>query len=316
MHRFAPAAGGPMDLAQLHVFLTVARERSFSRAAEKLYRTQPAVSIVIRKLEESLGQPVFVRGARHAKLTDAGELLRDYAERMLNLRDEIRKGIEELKGLRRGQLSLGVNESSIHALLPALARLRRLHPGVHLAVHRTFSRDIPREVLNYRLDLGAVSFVPQEEQLSAVEIFRDELTFVVNPRHRLTRRRSVGISELGRENFIAHIVESPFRWRVIQLFQKHRVPLNMPVELPTIESIKRFVQMGMGVAIVPRMCVRWEVERGTLVEVRIRQLKMPRHLYLISRRGSRLSHAALALIRLLRSGDAARSKAEVPPAHA
>jgi DNA-binding transcriptional LysR family regulator len=294
-----------MDLAQLHVFLTVARERSFSRAAEKLYRTQPAVSIVIRKLEESVGQPLFVRGARQAKLTDAGELLRDYAERLLNLRDEIQKGMEDLTGLRRGHLSLGVNESSIHALLPTLARFRQLHPDVHIAVHRTFSRDIPREVLNYRLDLGVVSYVPPDEKLSAVRIFRDELTFVVPPRHPLARRRWVDISGLGREIFVAHIVESPYRWRVIQLFQKHRVPLNMPVELPTIESIKRFVQMGMGVAIVPRMCVRWEVERGTLVEVKIRQLKMPRHLFLISRRGARLSHAAVALVRLLRSGRGA-----------
>ena len=294
-----------MDLAQLLTFLTVARERSFSRAAETLYRTQPAVSIAIRKLEDELGQPLFVRSARLAKLTDAGELLRDYAERMLNLRSEIHKGIQDLKALRRGQVSLGVNESSIHALLPALARLRRIHPDVHIAVQRTFSREIPREVLNYRLDFGAVSFVPQEAKLAATEIFRDELTFVVYPQHPLARRRTVDIAELGGETFIAHIVESPFRRRVIQLFQKHRTPLNMRVELPTIESIKRFVQMGMGVAIVPRMCVRWEVARGDLVELRIRQLKLPRHLYLIARRGARFSHAAAALVRLLRSGSAA-----------
>lgn len=294
-----------MDLAQLQVFLTVARERSFSRAAEKLFRTQPAVSIVIRKLEESVGQPLFARGAHDAKLTDAGELLREYAERMLNLRDEIRKGMEDLKGLRRGQLSLGVNESSIHALLPALARLRRHHPGVHIKVHRIFSRDIPREVLNYRLDYGVISYAPQDQNLSAAEIFRDELAFVVPPRHRLARRRSVSITELGEETFVAHIVESPFRWRVIQLFEKHKVPLNMRVELPTIESIKRFVQMGMGVAIVPRMCVRWEVEQGTLVELRIRQLKIPRYLFLIFRRGSRHSHVGNELVQLLRAGRAA-----------
>jgi len=289
-----------MDFAQLHVFLTVARERSFSRAAEKLYRTQPAVSIAIRKLEETIGQPLFLRGARHAKLTDAGELLSEYAERLLNLRDEIGKGMEDLSGLRRGRLSLGVNESSIHALLPALARYRRLYPEVDIAVHRTFSRDIPREVLNYRLDLGVVSYMPQEAQLSAAEIFRDELAFVVYPRHRLARRRSVDLAELGRESFIAHIVESPYRRRVIQLFERHQVPLQMRVELPTIESIKRFVQMEMGVAIVPRMCVRWEVDDGALVELKIRQLKLPRHLYLLSRRGTRLSHAAAALVRLLR----------------
>ena len=288
-----------MDLSQLHVFLTVAKEQSFSRAAEKLYRTQPAVSIVIRKLEESVGQPLLVRGARQVKLTDAGELLRDYAERLLNLRDEIQKGMEDLKSLGRGELTLGVNESSIHALLPALARYRKLYPGVKLIMHRTLSRDIPQEVLNYRLDLGTVSYVPQDPKLAAVEILRDELTFVVPPKHPLARRRSVNIKELGEETFIAHNVESPYRSRVIQLFEKHRTTLRRDIEMPTIESIKRFVQMGMGVAIVPRMCVQWEVERKLLAEVRIRQLKMPRSLYVVSRRGARLSHAAAGLMRLL-----------------
>jgi DNA-binding transcriptional LysR family regulator len=290
-----------MDLAELTVFLTVAREGSFSRAAERLYRTQPAVSLTIRKLEESLGQPLFVRGARPVRLTDAGTLLREYAERLLNLRDEVKKGLLELEGLKRGELSLGVNESSIHALLPALAKFREAHSGIQVRLHRMFSRDIPHEVVNYRLDLGAVSFVPRDAQLQATEILKDELTFVVPPKHPLAKRREVEIAELGKEAFIAHIVESPFRRRVIELFLRHKTTLNMPMEMPTIESIKRFVQMGMGVAIVPRMCVAWEVEHGWLKEIKIKELNIPRHLYIISRRGARLPHAAAEFLRLLKS---------------
>ncbi len=289
-----------MDLAELQTFLAVAREGSFSRAAEKLYRTQPAVSLAIRKLEDSIGQRLFIRGARPVRLTDAGQLLSEYAERLLNLRDEVKKGLADLEGLRRGELSLGVNESSIHALLPALARFRKEHRGIQIRVHRVFSRNIPNEVLNYRLDLGAVSFIPREPQLQAAEILRDELTLVVPPNHALAKRRTVDVSDLGKEIFIAHIVESPFRRRVIELFARHRTPLNMHVELPTIESIKRFVQMGMGVAIVPRMCVQWEVARGQFAEVKVRQLNLPRHLYLISRRGAKLPHAAAELVRLLK----------------
>jgi len=289
-----------MDLGELQVFLTVAKEGSFSRAAERLYRTQPAVSLAIRKLEDSLGQPLFVRGARPVRMTDAGTLLREYAERLLNLRDEVKKSLLELEGLKRGELSLGVNESSIHALLPALAQYRELHPGVQVRLHRMFSRDIPHEVVNYRLDLGAVSFVPRDAQLLATEILKDELTLVVPPKHVLAKKKEVEIEELGKENFIAHIVESPFRRKVIELFAKHHTPLNMPIEMPTIESIKRFVQMGMGVAIVPRMCVNWEVERGLLKELKLRQLNMPRHLYIISRRGARLPHAATEFMRILK----------------
>jgi DNA-binding transcriptional LysR family regulator len=193
-----------------------------------------------------------------------------------------------------------VNESSIHALLPALAKFREKHPGVQVRVHRMFSRDIPHEVLNYRLDLGAVSFVPRDAQLQATEILKDELTLVVPSKHNLAKKREVDVAELGEENFIAHIVESPFRRRVIELFARNRTALNMPIEMPTIESIKRFVQMGMGVAIVPRMCVQWEIEHGWMKEVKVRQLNIPRHLYLVSRRGARLPHAAAELLRILR----------------
>src|SRR5713101_4695750 len=210
----------------------VAKEGSFSRAGERLYRTQPAVSLAIRKLEDSLGQPLFIRGARPVRLTDAGTLLKDYAERLINLRDEVKKGLSELEGLKRGELSLGVNESSIHALLRALAKFRERHPGVQLRVHRMFSRDIPHEVLNYRLDLGAISFVPREPQLQATEILKDELILVVPPKHPLAKKEEVDVAELGRENFIAHIVESPFRRRVIELFARNRTALNMPIEMP------------------------------------------------------------------------------------
>src|ERR1700675_4671899 len=164
-----------MDLGELQVFLMVAKEGSFSRAAERLYRTQPAVSLTIRKLEDGLGQPLFVRGARPVRLPHAGTLLQDYAERLINLRDEVKKGLSELEGLTRGELSLGVNESSIHALLSALGTFRKLLPGIQVRVHRMLSRDIPHEVLNYRLDVGAISFVPRDPQLQATEIRKDEL---------------------------------------------------------------------------------------------------------------------------------------------
>jgi DNA-binding transcriptional LysR family regulator len=166
-----------------------------------------------------------------------------------------------------------------------------------------FSRDIPHEVLNYRLDVGAISFIPRDTQLQAMEILKDELTLVVPLKHALAKRREVDVEDLAKEIFIGHIVESPFRRRVIELFARNRTVLNMPIEMPTIESIKRFVQMGMGVAIVPRMCVRWEIEHGWMKEVRVRQLSLPRHVYLVSRRGARLPHAAAELIRILREAQ-------------
>jgi DNA-binding transcriptional LysR family regulator len=298
----------PMDLASLQVFQAVAQEQSFSRAAEKLYRTQPAVSISIRKLEEWVGQPLFVRGSGARTLTDAGVLLLEYAERMLNLREEIRKGVRELRQLERGQVEVGVNESSIHALLPALERYRKLHPGVRILVHRVYSRDVPREVLNYHLDLGVISYLPEERELAAVEFFRDWLALVVWRGHRLSKHRDTGrktppevdITELGEETFVAHIVESPYRQRVIQMFAKHHVRLDMHIELPTIESIKRFVEMKKGVAIIPRMCAEHEISRGDLCELRLKQMRVERRLYLVYRRDRPLSAAARELVAVIR----------------
>lgn len=289
-----------MDLASLQVFQAVVRERSFSRAAEKLYRTQPAISISIGKLEEWVGQPLFVRGSRAGTLTDAGLLLLEYANRMLNLREEILKGMRELRGLKRGQISLGVNESSIHALLPALARYRRLHPGIHIRVHRVFSREVPREVLNHHLDVGVISYLPEEQELAAVEFYRDSLTVVVWPSHRLAKRGEVNIADLGEETFVGHIVESPYRQRVVQMFARHHVPLKMDIEMPTIESIKLFVEMKKGIAIVPRMCVEPEIERGLLRELHLRQMRIHRRLYLVYRQDRPLTAAAQALVEILR----------------
>lgn len=296
-----------MDLAALQVFKMVAQERSYSRAAEKLYRTQPAVSIAMRKLEDWVGQPLFVQGSGARALTDAGTLLLEYAERMLNLREEISKGMKELQGLERGQVSIGVNESSIHALLPALDLYRRLHPGIQIRVHRVFSRDVPREVLSHRLDLGVISYLPEERELAAVEFYRDALALIVWPGHRLAKRKEVDIKSLGEETFVAHIVGSPYRQRVIQMFARHRVPLRMDIELPTIESIKRFVEMKRGVAIVPRMCVEEEIGRGDLKELRLRQMRILRRVYLVYRQDRPLAPAAQALVEILRS-KAARPK--------
>ncbi|HXW55778.1 MAG TPA: LysR family transcriptional regulator [Candidatus Cybelea sp.] len=310
-----------MDLAALQVFQTVAREQSFSRAAQRLYRTQPAVSISIRKLEGWVGQPLFVRGSGARTLTDAGVLLLEYADRMLNMREEIRKSIQELNELERGQVEIGVNESSIHALLPVLDRYRKLHPGVRLRVHRVFSRDVPREVLNHHLDLGVISYLPEERQLSATEFFRDSLVLIVWPGHPLARQAGAGgkqtgsrratveevdIAELASETFVAHIVESPYRQRVIQMFAKHHVPLNMHIELPTIESIKRVVQMEKGIAIIPRMCAEREIARGDLIELRLKQMRVARRLYLVYRHDRPLSTAARELVSVLR-GRAAKA---------
>src|SRR5215469_16856504 len=290
--------GGPLDLSQLEVFLAVARERKFSRAADKLFRTQSAVSQTIRKLEEELGEALFDRSSREGVLTDAGKVLYEYAEKLINLRGEASESLSELRELQKGKLMIAANEFTVLYLLPVLAEFRRLHPMIQITVERALGSHIPDDVLRYAVEFGVLSYEPQEPNLHSVVVYLDELVFVVPPRHPLASARQVSIQQLGAESFVAHIVSSPYREKVIQLFKSHKTPLHMDLELPTLQAIKQFVAMGNGVALIPEISVETELARGELVRIPVRELQLKRKLRLIYRKGANLSHAARAFLKV------------------
>ncbi len=298
-----------MELNQLETFLAVAEERSFSRAAVRLHRTQPAVSQVIRKLEASVGETLFDRAARDGSLTAAGVLLRDYALRLLALRREAGSALDELKSLGRGRLQLAANEYTCMYLLPAIDVFRREFPHVNVTVHRMLASRIPEELNLRTFEIGVVSFRPDPAQFRTIAVYGDSLAFIVSPGHPLAKAARVSINDLGQENFIAHNVTSPLRRRVIEAFQRYRTPLNMGIELPTIEAIKRFVAMGNGVALVPHLTVARELETGDLVRVKVDELETKRVLRLVHRRQATLSYAARAFLRTVRS----LAQAQGPP---
>lgn len=290
-----------MELFQLETFLAVAQTRSFSQAAQKLHRTQPAVSQTIRKLESDIGEPLFDRSSRDANLTDAGRLLVDYAEKLLNLRTEAGSAITELRELQAGKLAIAANEFTSIYLLPVLEKFRRQSPMIKVVVQRSLSSQIGQEVLNHKVEIGLLSFSPDVPALRSIVAYKDELAFIVHPRHPLASSKQVDIRQLGAESFVAHVVPSQYRAKVVEAFRRHHTPLNMQVELPTIEAIKRFVAMGNGVALVPGICVEAELSRGELVHIPVRELKFERKLRLVYRRNSSLSHAARAFLKVAES---------------
>ena len=290
-----------MELNQLETFLAVAEERSFSRAATRLHRTQPAVSQVIRKLEESVGEVLFDRAARDGSLTAAGTLLRDYALRLMALRREATSALGELKSLERGRLHMAANEYTCTYLLPAVDEFRRAYPQITVTVQRMLASHIPDELNLRTFEMGVISFRPDPEQFRTIAVYGDSLALIVSPQHPLARASRVSISDLGKESFIAHNVASPLRRKVIETFQRYRTPLNMDIELPTIEAIKRFVSMGNGVALVPNLTVARELETGELVAVTVTELEMKRVLRLVHRRHGALSYAASAFLRTVRA---------------
>lgn len=289
-----------MDLAELQVFVMVANERSFSKAAARLHRTQPAVSQAIRRLEDELGERLFDRTAKDGRLTEAGHVLFDYAQRLMRLAEEADGAVRELRDLRRGRVLIGTNEAGVHVLMPLLVRFRQLHGNILVDVRRIPSRHVGVEVMQRSLDCGIVSFTPSVSGLGAIDVAEDELVALVHPSHPLAGRRQITMAEFARETVIAHNEQSPARERVLQLFEQRHTPLNIQVALPSIDGIKRAVEMKLGVALMPRRCAFAELSRGTLAAVHVAQVRMPRQLKLIYREGAQLSHAAHAFLDVAR----------------
>ena len=287
-----------MELSQLEVFLTVARERRFSRAAEKLFRTQSAVSQTIRKLEDELGEPLFDRSSREGVLTDAGQTLKEYAEKLVNLRADAQEALVQLRQLQKGKLAIAANEFTALYLLPVLTEFRRLHPMIKVTVQRSLGSHIPDDLLRHTVEMGVLTYDPQDPRLRSIVVYQDELTFVVPPTHPLASGKQISIRQLGAEVFVAHIVNSPYREKVIEAFRRYKTPLHMDVELPTLQAITRFVSMGNGVALVPEISVQSELARGELVRIPVRELSFHRKLRLVYRKEASLSRAGRAFLQV------------------
>ena len=288
-----------MELYALEVFLTIATEKSFSRAAQKLYRTQPAVSLALQRLEQELGEKLIDRGPKDFTLTDAGRTVLDYAYRFLNLEQELGNSLAELRDKSAGRLTIGANESAALYLLRHIEQYRELYPKVKITIRRSLSSRIPAELLDGNLELGVLSYDPHDDRIRAHKIYSDALALVVSPKHRLSHRKNVPMSELGEETFIAHNVLSPYRELVIRVFREHNVPLQIDIEMPTIETIRKLVQSNLGVAFLPRMCVEQEIDQKLLHEVHVKEMLLNRNIFLIHPTRRALSHAAKAFLELV-----------------
>ena len=284
-----------MDLSALRVFLAVAHERSFSRAAAKVHRTQPAVSQAVRRLEVELGEQLFDRSSKTGTLTEAGRMLQNYGQRLVRLAEETESAVRELRDLRRGRILIGANEAAVHTLLPLMARFRQRYPDIAIDVRRVPARQIAVEVQQGSLDFGALTFHPAEEGLLVVPVGTDELVLLVPPAHELAKRRQVQMEDVAKEPVVAHNDPSPARERVLRLFESRHVPLRMVISLPSLDGIKRAVEMKLGVAMLPRRCAITEIASGRLVAIPVSGVSRKRQVMIVCRRTHR-SHASDAFL--------------------
>jgi DNA-binding transcriptional LysR family regulator len=213
--------------------------------------------------------------------------------------------------LSLGKVSIGANEYTVSYLLPLIAVYRARYPQIKVEVRRGLASRIPSEVTAREIELGIISYKPGDPALKALPVGTDEIALIVSPKHPLAGRKSVSVRELGIESFIAHNVKSPNRERVVETFEKHRTPLTISMEMPTLESIKRLVEQEVGVALIPRLAAHAEVERGQVIALKVNEMRLERKLYLIYRKGAKLSHAARAFMNVVNSERGTRESGQV-----
>ncbi len=292
-----------MELMQLEMFVAVVEEGSVHKAADKVCRTQPAISIALKKLENEIGAPLFDRSQRYDyQLTPAGELLYSYATRLVALRNETVASLKDLIHLRRGAVRIGANESTSVYLLPKLTQaFHEQYPDINIEVTCSHSEELLTAMQARRLDLALLAYLPEDHNLEARLIMRDELVLIVSPRHRLALAGNVQIKDLEKESIITEGQPSSVHEKVVEAFRSHQTPLNVQVKSATIETIKQMVAKDVGVGFVPLMCVDREIARRELTVVPVEDLRLERSLWVVRPRSDAHSHAALAFMRVVNS---------------
>jgi len=289
-----------MDFDQIITFVEVAKQGNFSRAGQKVFRSQSAVSAQIRQLEQDYGEKLLDRVGKAVRLTPAGETLLEYAQRLLALRSESQRAVAEQGSTPRGVLAIGANEATCLYVLPDhFAEYQRLYPGVQIHIYRNFSRKILEKVEDGSIDVGIVTLPVRSPSLKVHSIFRDRLVLVTAANHPLARRHSVRINQIAE-----HPLIFPRTGHTRALLDKHFRPfrgsLRVAMELPSVGMIKRFVAAGLGVSLISASFASEDVATGQLKLVEIEDVDIHRELGLVYRRDRTLPRAATAFIALIR----------------
>ena len=295
-----------MELSRLIDFHAVAMEKSFSKAARKLYKTQPAVSQAVRLLEREVGEPLFVRLGRRIELTQAGEVLLEHTRQALDTLEEARARIEGLKGLAEGILRLGASDTTAcYVLPPSLEAFRRAYPGVEIVISNRTSPVVLRHVLSGEVDLGIVTLPVRHPAVAVRELFVREDVVITSPRHPLAGRPRIEVEELAAQPLLLLDRGSSTRAFIDRQLSEAGVTPRIAMELGSIEVIKKMVQLDFGVSIVPLVAVEQEVERGSLCAVRVFAGDQARKLGVIHVRKRFLSPAAREFLKMLVAGPGA-----------
>jgi len=302
-----------MDFDQLETFIEVARLSSFSRAAEKRFRTQPAVSSQIRSLEEEVGAKLLDRSGGKVSLTAAGKLFLKFAEDTLDSRKSVVTAIAETERVPRGEIVVGANEGTcLHILPEVFADFKRQYPDVSVSITRADYAKVLESVIDNSVDFGVVSLPVNDNRLTAVLIHRDELVLIAPPRHPLAKLKSASAADIAQYPLVVPKVGHT-RDALDELFHQRKLKPRYAMELDSSELLKRFVAADVGVGFISRSNVQEDVKAGILAVIPLADAPIRRDLALVFRKDKALSRAALAFIDIavkLKSAEVTRR----PPA--
>lgn len=285
-----------MDFEQLETFLQVARHSSFSRAAEKRFRTQPAISSQIRALEEEVGAKLLDRSGGKVSITASGKLFLKYAEEILEARKAVLTAIAETERVPRGEIVVGANEGTcLHILPEVFAHFKKQYPDVSVNIRRADYAKVLESVIDNSVDFGVVSLPITDTRLTAVPIHRDELVLIVPPRHPLAKLKSAAAADIAQYPLVMPKVGHT-RDALDELFHQKKLKPRYAMEVDSSELLKRFVAADVGVGFIARSHVQEDVQARVLATVPLAEAQIRRDLALVFRKDKALSRAALAFI--------------------
>ena len=289
-----------MDFDQLTTFVQVAKLKSFSKAGQKVFRSQSAVSAQIRQLEQAYHAKLLDRSAKSVELTPAGVVLFEYAERLLRLRDESVQVVADRGNVVQGPVTFGANEATCLYVLPdVFAKYCHLYPGVQISIYRNFSYKIVEKLENGTIDVGIVTLPVKSASLKTHSIFRDQLMLMVSPQNALAKLDVVPVSEVAKQPLL--LPKTGYSRRVMdKLFRPYAAHLQIRMELPSVGMIKSFVAAGLGVSLISSSFAKDQVLAGRVKLIPIRDQELWRELGLAYRRDRTHTRATTTFISTVR----------------
>ncbi|HUN88778.1 MAG TPA: LysR family transcriptional regulator [Terriglobales bacterium] len=285
-----------MDFDQLETFLEVARLSSFSRAAEKRFRTQPAISAQIRALEEEVGAKLLDRSGGKVALTQAGKIFQKYCEETVQSRRSVITAIAEVERVPGGEIVVGANEGTcMHVLPEVFAKFKKEYPVVGVNVRRLESAGVLEAVIDHSVDFGVVSLPVNDKRLTVVPIHRDEMVVICAPGHELSKCKHVTVDQVSRFPLLMPKFGKT-RDAIEELFASQNLTPTISMELDSSELLKRFASADVGIGFIAKSNVQEEVKAKTLAALTIQDGRISRDLALVFRKDKALSRAALAFI--------------------